>query len=111
MFGFFAQQGLTPAFLREVSQHQLEMLAREFDRLDLDPRQIDRDRSLSLAELGGFLALRSPRAAELVRELARRGVRVDARGDLVRFGPAPYLCDRQLRDAMAALREAVRSMR
>jgi selenocysteine lyase/cysteine desulfurase len=111
VFAFFAQRGLTPAFLREVSQHQVGLLAAEFDRLDLDPRQIDRDRSHSLSELGGFLALRSPRASELVRALAERGVQVDARGELVRFGPAPYLCDRQLRDAMAALRESVRSMR
>jgi hypothetical protein len=33
----------------------------------------------------------------------------DARGDVLRFGPAPYLSDRQLQDAMAALGDAVRS--
>jgi len=111
VFDFFAQQGLTPAFLREISQHQVGLLAREFDRLDLDPVRVDRNRELPLHAQGGFLALRSPRAGELVRALAERGVQVDSRGELVRFGPAPYLCDRQLRDAMQALRDAVHCMR
>jgi selenocysteine lyase/cysteine desulfurase len=111
VFDFFAQQGLTPAFLRRVSQHQVGLLAAGFDRLDLDPRRIDRDRGVALAGLGGFLALRSPRSAELVPALAERGVQADARGELLRLGPAPYLCDRQLHDALAALREVVRAMR
>jgi hypothetical protein len=33
----------------------------------------------------------------------------DCRGDVLRFGPAPYLSDRQLRDAMSALGEVVRA--
>src|SRR2546427_13145021 len=59
---FFEQQGLTPELLREVSQHQVGLLAREFDALDLDPRVIGRDRSVRLAAVGGFLALEGPRA-------------------------------------------------
>ena len=35
------------------------------------------------------------------------GVRTDHRGDVLRFGPAPYLTDGQLRTATDALREAV----
>jgi len=30
-------------------------------------------------------------------------VMVDTRGDILRFGPAPYLCDSQLRDAIGIL--------
>jgi kynureninase len=33
----------------------------------------------------------------------------DARGDVLRFGPAPYLSDRQLRDAMGLLGEVARA--
>jgi selenocysteine lyase/cysteine desulfurase len=106
VFDFFAERGLTPGLLREVSQHQVGLLAAGFDALDLDPRRIDRDRSLPLPALGGFLALRSAHAARLVAELHERGVHADARGPLLRLGPAPYLCDRQLRDALTALREA-----
>jgi kynureninase len=36
-----------------------------------------------------------------------RGVLADARGEVLRLGPAPYLSDRQLLDAIAILGEAV----
>jgi len=109
VFDFFAEQGLTPALLREVSQHQMGVLAAGFDGLGLDPAIIDRDRSASPSEFGGFLALRSPHAGRITTGLHRRGVMVDARGDAIRFGPAPYLSDRQLGDAMGLLGEVARA--
>ena len=108
VFDFFTAQGLTPALLREVSQHQVGVLAEAFDALDLDPALVTRDRSAPRTELGGFLTLRAPRAPALAAALHARGVFTDARGEVLRFGPAPYLSDRQLRDAMAALGEAAR---
>jgi kynureninase len=108
VFEFFREQGLTPALLREVSQHQIAVLATAFDALDLDPTVVARDRAVPLGEIGGFLALRSPRAAGLARELHARGVMVDTRGEVLRLGPAPYLSDLQLRDAVGILGEIVR---
>ena len=109
MFDFLGGLDLTPAVLREVSQHQIGVLAAAFDGLGLDPAVIDRDRSAPLSETGGFLALRSPRAGPLTAALHAHGVMVDARGEVLRFGPAPYLSDTQLRDAIAALGEALRT--
>ncbi|MFN8651837.1 MAG: hypothetical protein U0133_08070 [Gemmatimonadales bacterium] len=106
VFHFFREQGLHPALLREVSQHQVGVLAARFDQLDLDPFRITRDRSAPLGETGGFLALRSREAVALAARLHALGVLVDARGDVLRFGPAPYLSDAQLESAMDALREA-----
>jgi selenocysteine lyase/cysteine desulfurase len=108
VFEFFREHGLTPRRLREVSQHQIGVLASSFDALDLDPTVVSRDRTCPLSEMGGFLALRSPAAADLVRCLRARGVWTDARGDTLRLGPAPYLSDRQLRDAVGMLGEAAR---
>ncbi|HEX6668635.1 MAG TPA: hypothetical protein VF061_03695 [Gemmatimonadales bacterium] len=108
VFDFFRERGLTPALLRDVSQHQIGILAETFDGLDLDPAVVTRDCSVPLSEIGGFLALRSPRATALSRELHGREVMTDARGDVLRFGPAPYLSDRQLRDAIGLLGETVR---
>ena len=108
VFDFFREQGLTPALLREVSQHQIGLLASAFDALDLDPAVVSRDRGSPLSEVAGFLALRSPVATSLARQLRTRGVWTDARGEVLRLGPAPYLCDRQLRDAIALLGEVVR---
>lgn len=108
VFDFFEAQRLTPPLLREVSQHQIGLLASTFDALDLDPGSITRDRSAPLAETAGFLALRSPRAGELQATLHARGVLTDSRGDILRFGPAPYLSDRQLTDAIAILGEVAK---
>jgi kynureninase len=107
VFEFFREHGLTPALLREVSQHQIGLLASTFDALDLDPAVLSRDHTCPLAEIGGFLALRSPVAAALARSLRARGVWTDSRGDVLRLGPAPYLSDRQLQDAIGLLGEVV----
>lgn len=105
VFDFFEDQGLTAPLLREVSQHQVGVLAREFDALDLDPGAIGRDRDVPPAAVGGFLALRSARAVAIAKGLRERGVLADARGEWLRLGPAPYLTDDQLRAATAALGE------
>ncbi len=110
VFEFFAAQALTPVFLRSVSQHQVGLLARTFDALDLDPAVVSRDRDVPLDQIGGFLALRAPDAAGLSAGLAARGVSTDFRGDVLRFGPAPYLADAQLEAAMTALDEVTRSV-
>lgn len=109
VFDFFSGLDLTPTVLHEVSQHQIGVLAAAFDGLGLDPAVIDRDRSAPLSETGGFLALRSPRAGPLTAALHARGVVVDARGEVLRFGPAPYLSDSQLRDAINALGEILQA--
>jgi kynureninase len=62
---------------------------------------------LPLERLAGFLALTSPRAADIQAALGRRGIFADARGNVLRLGPAPYLNDAQLRSAMSGLGEVV----
>ena len=108
VFTFFEEQRLTPEKLRELSQHQVGLLASGFDALHADPAVIGRDRSVPLEGIGGFLALRTPHAPGLWAALRERGVWTDYRGDVLRFGPAPYLTDRQLTAAMAALGDALR---
>jgi len=100
---FFQDETLIPDFLREISLHQTTLLAEAFDALGADEDVITRDRSAPREAFGGFLALRSPRAAELQRALAEQGVATDSRGDHLRFGPAPYLSDEQLEAAIAVL--------
>lgn len=108
---FFDEQGLTPPVLREISLRQRGLLAEAFDALDLPEELVTRDRATPPGQYGGFLALTSPRAAELQAALARRGVHADSRGPHLRLGPAPYLRDQQLLDAMAALGEVAAVLR
>jgi kynureninase len=71
---------------------------------------ITRDRSRPLAEFGGFLALRTPKAQALQRSLRERGVLSDSRGDHLRLGPAPYLADAQLERAIALLGDSLTAL-
>jgi selenocysteine lyase/cysteine desulfurase len=108
VFRFFAEQGLTPEFLREVSRHQVGFLAEGFDKLSLPDDVITRDRETPLDRIGGFLSLKCADAGALQAALAERGVRTDSRGPYLRFGPAPYLSDEQLDSALRVLDEVVR---
>lgn len=104
---FFEAQGLDPHSLRSVSMHQVELLKRTFLELDLDPGEVCLESDVDPEARGGFLALRARNAGRLFERLLERGVRTDYRGDVLRFGPAPYLCDDQLIEAMAMLGEVV----
>lgn len=107
VFDFAAAMELGMPLLRDVSQRQTALLADAFDALELPDDLVTRDRTAPRSAFGGFLALRSPYAEVLCAGLAKRGVLTDSRGEHLRFGPAPYLSDQQLRDAMAALGEII----
>jgi kynureninase len=108
VFDFHEQQGLTPVELRKVSLRQVALLVSLVEALDVPP-DVARIESMDPGRRGGFLAIRAPRARELAQRLRERGVMVDARGDVLRMGPAPYLRDDQLTDAVAALGEVIRA--
>jgi kynureninase len=105
VLGFWEAHGLTPELLRTSYQHQLAVLARAFDDLDLPDEVVTRDRATPLGAVGGFLSLTSPHAGRLRSELHARGVHSDHRGARLRLGPAPYLSDTQLEAAVADLGE------
>jgi len=111
VFDCFDEWSLTPELLRDVSQHQVRLLAERFDALDADPAVIDRDRGVGLEDVGGFLALQTPHAADLCAALRVRGVHADYREDLLRLGPAPYLSERQLSAAIDALADGLADLR
>ncbi len=107
VFRFFEEQGLDGATLRNISQAQVGRLIQAFDTLDLDPSTVSRDHDVELSGIAGFLALVSPHALELSRRLLARGVATDSRESSLRFGPAPYVTDQQIDEAMAILGEVV----
>ncbi|HEX2102373.1 MAG TPA: hypothetical protein VHF51_01885 [Solirubrobacteraceae bacterium] len=106
VLAFFAERGMTRPLLEASYRHQVALLAAEVDALGLPDALVTRDRDAPPEALGGFLALESPRAGELRDALAARGVMSDSRGRYLRLGPAPYLSDGQLRDAVAKLGDA-----
>ena len=110
VFAFHMEQNLTPDRLRETSRGQVARLVNAIEALDLDPRVL-RIEPIPADRRAGFLALRTPRAPDIARALRLRGVWMDARGDILRAGPAPYLDDSQLDAGVAALGDVVRSVR
>ena len=110
VFDFFAARGLTPALLRDVSQHQVGLVIARFDALDADPKLIARDRTVALSDIAGYLAVRSPRAGDICKQLHDAGVFTDYRADVLRIGPAPYLSDAQIEEAMAQLGRVVAAL-
>ena len=109
VFAFHQRAGLTVDVLREVSRHQVNLLAAEVQALDT-PSDVADVVPVLPERRGGFLAIRSARAADLCVRLRERGVATDSRGEILRLGPAPYFSDDQLRDAVARLGEAMGSL-
>jgi kynureninase len=108
VFEFHADQGLTPDKLRTINRQQVALLMSGIEALDLDTR-VAHIEPMPDERRGGFLAIRSPQSTDLSRALRARGVLSDARGDVLRLGPAPYLADEQLRRACDAFGAVSRS--
>jgi len=106
VFDFHVQQGLTPPRLREISRQHVGLLQREFEALDVSA-QVAMVEPVPSARRAGFLAIRSRHAGALYRALRTHRVWTDFRGEVLRLGPAPYLNDTQLRDAVGHLRECL----
>jgi kynureninase len=104
VFAFHKTNGLSPDRLREISRRQVGSLKAGIERLDLDPR-VAHVEPMPDERRGGFLAVRTGRAAELSHALKSRGIWTDARKDVLRIGPAPYVSDTQLDEAVMALAE------
>ena len=102
VFDFFQEQRLTPDRLRAINRHQVQLLKAEFERLD-GPPSVASVEPMPDDRRGGFLAIRTSDAPGVARSLRAKGVHCDARGSILRLGPAPYLRDDQLRDAIRIL--------
>ena len=102
VFEFFEQQKLTPELLQKLYEHQKEILRESFLSADFDNNVIKLPDAKKTA---GFQTFISPYAGKLSSELKKYNVFSDSRGDFLRFGPAPYLSDNQLRKAIDYLKE------
>ena len=88
VFKFFEEQKLTPQKLRELNQHQIEILTGG-TRNDA---------------IGGFVAMPVERPKKIQKALRKKTIWTDYRGDTLRLGPAPYVTHAQLAAATDALR-------
>ena len=108
VFDYFKQKGLTPEFLHDVNHHQLGLIYRAFRAFDFDPDVIEVTTTPEF--MGGFISFDSPYSREINLYMRDHGIHTDVCGRYLRMGPAPYMCDEQLEDAIHALEEAVHSL-
>lgn len=104
---FFRDQGLTSSVLRQQYLNQVGLLKNLFLEQDFDSEIITLRHNRPLEENGGFLALQSPFARTIQAKLREDGVFTDARGDVLRLGPAPYITSSQIKQAIQKLAEIV----
>jgi kynureninase len=110
VFDFFREERLTPDRLHTNNRRQVGLLKRTVVALDLDPA-LAHIEPMPDDRRGGFLAIRTSRASDVARVLRGEGVFVDARGDILRVGPAPYVSDAQLLAGVDAIRRALENPR
>ncbi len=89
VFKFFEDEKLTPETLRELNQLQIAMLAVWLGVHDEVPMNAS----------GGH----AENPAHLRAELRKKNIWTDYRGNMLRLGPAPYISDAQIKEAVRAL--------
>jgi len=109
VFAFHEQQGLEPDALHRINRRQVRLLKSAFEALDVSP-SVAHVEPMPGERRGGFLAIRAAEARRLAHLLRKRGVFADARGAILRLGPAPYLRDDQLSDAVGVVGEILRGL-
>ncbi len=100
---FFDEHGLSVEALRACSLRQTARILAGLDhpRFDVVTPRDDAARA-------NFVAVRVPDAKRVVDGLRAQCILVDARGDVVRLGPAPYLLDEEIDRGVAAFRALAR---
>lgn len=97
---FFEAQALNIDRLRELNLHQTQHIIDQLLAGGLGASALLTPTAPE--RRAGFVAIRQPRASLVTERMRERGVYVDSRGDVLRFGPAPYLLNAELTAGVSA---------
>ena len=100
------RHGLTPARLRAISTRQTRRIIAGLDARGLGDAVVS---SRDDARRAGFVAVAAPGAVGVVKRLRDEGVFADARNEVLRLGPAPYLTDEEIDRGVDAAARALRA--
>ncbi|MCC6278884.1 MAG: aminotransferase class V-fold PLP-dependent enzyme [Oligoflexia bacterium] len=104
VFEFFDEHGLSP---RELRRSLIGQTGRILERAKHWRTHGIIPIELSPEKIGGFVALKTTKSAELHRILKDQGIYTDFRADVLRLGPAPYVSDRQIDQALDQLEKLI----
>ncbi|MBK8252416.1 MAG: aminotransferase class V-fold PLP-dependent enzyme [Polyangiaceae bacterium] len=85
--------GLTVERLRAISTRQTTRMIERLENAGLADRIVSQR---DPARRGGFVGVRTSQAEKVVHSLREQHVYTDARGQILRLGPAPYLTDEEI---------------
>ena len=102
---YFKWKKLTPERLRAQTLGLTSYLREGFKKLDLDPQHIRLYEDAPAENFGGFVSLYSSQARTISTQLMEQGVFTDARGSILRLGPAPYTTTVQCDQVLTAVAE------
>jgi kynureninase len=107
---FFKSQNMSPKLLNKLYTEQTAYFKRLFIQKQFDTQTITLAHQYPITENGGFISLKTPKAGMYYDELKNKGVLTDYRGDIIRFGMAPYLISKQVESALDILEEVIQSV-
>lgn len=107
---FFKTQGLTPDVLHKQYKSQVQYLTEFFEEGNKKEYKIERSHNRPAEQTGGFLSLKSPHARTLRAKLLAKGIFTDARDQILRLGPAPYITSKQCQDVINELFKEARQL-
>ena len=99
VFEFFDQQDLSIRRLADLNKQQIKRLWQGIESLNLDGTVLALPQH-NIEDNAGFLSLTSPYACDWVNLLKDRGIHCDSRGNKLRLGPAPYVSNDQIDNAL-----------
>lgn len=103
---YFQVNHLNPKRLRAQTLGLTTYLRDEFKKLGLDTGQVRLLEDAPADGFGGFVSLFSSQARAISAQLLEKGVFTDARGSILRLGPAPYTTTAQCNQVLNAVSEA-----
>ncbi|TNE74661.1 hypothetical protein EP331_00815 [bacterium] len=104
---FFEEHQLNKEILPVIYRRRVSELRDVFQSLGLDEKKIALAHHEPEESRAGFMTLRTKDALGLQKRLLKKDVFTDARGEIIRFGPAPYTTSRQIEQVMELLKSAI----
>jgi len=105
---FFKEQQLSNSYFTSLYKSRVGELIQAFKALDLPENEFSIINDVNPEKRAGFMAIKTKKAVLYQQKLAQSGILTDARGESLRFGPAPYSTSAQIQAAMQQFNQAIK---
>lgn len=103
VFRFFKENELNISEISELYKTMNLSIISEFLNKEINPQIIKIKDDVSIDERGGFVSFESNFAGLFYESLMKNNIYSDFRGNILRLGPAPYISESQIKEAIFTL--------